>query len=1582
MKHRQIRPQSAKLSFNSNSIIKETFKANRPSIIKKQNTFQKLDTKNTSIDESNYDQSPYTIGNQIKVRKTTKKESQILNKLLDTNRLSNPSLIQHSFSFLRTIRPQSGYTKSSIGESSTFYGSYKQDEWNFDEFQQTHKKDLYLDSFQLKNEYHQLQDDNLKLKSSIVKIEQKIGQMKRQIADFKVLQQFAEPSLKDLPNLSPQKKKLIENNHEINSLKREIKVQRDLIDQKVLEADEIKKMLRTSDMTELGLEKKILLDASQEYKEKYDKVQLQNKVGLLLQRNDYQQLEDIYQQKIRDLQKQNANLSSIHAKELEQTNKIKAKNNNLNQEVAQLRRQIQETEARIRIVKEENKTKKGKQETNKQASPQAPKDKVFIRQLEDEKQKILIEKISLQDQLNKESGIEQTKKQAIESSKNTYLNAIDQKKDENQDLKEQLHIIRQQNMELKYKLQEHEKAEIQENSENEEEGNTACEFIKLKSMNEVELNKNMNKNSSSNLNGNNRKNSINSQKSSDRDSLQYTHSKYGTSAQQKAISNFSPFQTTNIKSNLLSSFKNGSQEKVYLPEIYNGQNQDQEQFESSQKKNGEFQTQYPNLSSKKQQKQNQQPQNMQNNQLQDLPLNEQNLDQQTPKTSKRLEFFYSSDAQKINSQPQDQLDAPNSQPFVFNQDSMKQLKKKDLGLSNLNDYDQNKKLLNTDTKSNKSDRKLFDKKLNNLNEDRRQSENARSNSNFDDSLQSSAKNSTRQLSIFQRLSEQKKIRKISDMTASVYSNANVLEDSVESEASARENICYVDFERENFIDYLQKTIDLEKECSKFENLIQSKELLTFPNPQNTLTQIVFNQSTHNIVNNVFGFDSNCFNYDVRKQRIKSSIIIQDIILKYLEDQSTKKSFQIRQYEIHKIVYEKKRFDHSMMVPVTLGFSHILKQLSVNTIALPELSNSSFEFVSQFQIGNKEAYKAIIKRTSQSCTLISFSLETSFHIEMLLKEIELTNIIQSHYTLKPLCSYIDREDQKYYLNIIYIPLVGNLEDFLEKYEVQESERIKLCYQIALGIQDIHLHNYIHTQINPQNIMITENFTPLITSLKESSYLSEQKLEKDQNSKDNKQDKSNLSLTYQWILTKGSTLNQKNLFTNQDATGSYDFSFDIFSLGLIIYHILTSKEIPSEFNESSFANFDDLKKKLPSLDDLAMEQQIIIKLCLEKQTSIQGILYRLKQLIEKQDLDEIHNQEMSMKMLPQEQTPESQSEVFFEKGRLISQIENGIIDNVGMLFRTNNINLKGNNPNNRNTRADKKDEDLVVQMECLIGHFKGEQIHGKSIYIRQNEPYIQYMREQNGKNIYIFDSTTDELITCSLHKSYPSIKGELEESFLDKISDTLQSATHLVLPDKTELICNPKNHLIIIKKPGFGEIHYSPINIKYYLPNDEYILIENSKTYMYKSLNSSLNIVLPTSGCKEKIQLSSKEYFFEFINVNPYHIITLSKKNNEKQPVTAIFDSNFYLNTFLPAENSIKISTILINGGYLGFAINVKLNSVIFGVFKSPNETILLEGFIITSNSNQLLQHFDVKQQEKEYQSPLKSIKREFFSSYQN
>ena len=64
--------------------------------------------------------------------------------------------------------------------------------------------------------------------------------------------------------------------------------------------------------------------------------------------------------------------------------------------------------------------------------------------------------------------------------------------------------------------------------------------------------------------------------------------------------------------------------------------------------------------------------------------------------------------------------------------------------------------------------------------------------------------------------------------------------------------------------------------------------------------------------------------------------------------------------------------------------------------------------------------------------------------MLLKEVELTSIIDSSYILKPLCSYVDREGSKYYLNIIYGSLIGNLEDFMEKYEVQESERIKMCY----------------------------------------------------------------------------------------------------------------------------------------------------------------------------------------------------------------------------------------------------------------------------------------------------------------------------------------------------------------------------------------------------------------------------------------------------------------------------------------------------------------------------------------------------------
>lgn len=54
--------------------------------------------------------------------------------------------------------------------------------------------------------------------------------------------------------------------------------------------------------------------------------------------------------------------------------------------------------------------------------------------------------------------------------------------------------------------------------------------------------------------------------------------------------------------------------------------------------------------------------------------------------------------------------------------------------------------------------------------------------------------------------------------------------------------------------------------------------------------------------------------------------------------------------------------------------------------------------------------------------------------MLLKEIELTSLIESSFILKPLLSYIDREDSKYYLNVIYAPIICNLEELIEKYEL--------------------------------------------------------------------------------------------------------------------------------------------------------------------------------------------------------------------------------------------------------------------------------------------------------------------------------------------------------------------------------------------------------------------------------------------------------------------------------------------------------------------------------------------------------------------
>lgn len=50
------------------------------------------------------------------------------------------------------------------------------------------------------------------------------------------------------------------------------------------------------------------------------------------------------------------------------------------------------------------------------------------------------------------------------------------------------------------------------------------------------------------------------------------------------------------------------------------------------------------------------------------------------------------------------------------------------------------------------------------------------------------------------------------------------------------------------------------------------------------------------------------------------------------------------------------------------------------------------------------------------------------------------------------------------------------------------------------------------------------------------------------------------------------------------------------------------------------------------------------------------------------------------------------MFCEKGRLVCPIENGVIDNVGMLFRTNNINLKAKS--NRNTHTENKCDDLTT------------------------------------------------------------------------------------------------------------------------------------------------------------------------------------------------------------------------------------------------------------------------------------------------
>ena len=150
----------------------------------------------------------------------------------------------------------------------------------------------------------------------------------------------------------------------------------------------------------------------------------------------------------------------------------------------------------------------------------------------------------------------------------------------------------------------------------------------------------------------------------------------------------------------------------------------------------------------------------------------------------------------------------------------------------------------------------------------------------------------------------------------------------------------------------------------------------------------------------------------------------------------------------------------------------------------------------------------------------------------LTEIKILSMVESNYIVKLVDCYYFNE--KYYL-ILDKAYGGNLYDYLQLYQLDETQGKRLIKQIVVGMMELHKNNIIIKDIKAENILVKEN------NINSNILLSDFNLSIIVNNKD------------KYTNDRGGTLQYASpevlTFHNY-----YSFKTDIWSLGVLIYYLL--------------------------------------------------------------------------------------------------------------------------------------------------------------------------------------------------------------------------------------------------------------------------------------------------------------------------------------------------------------------------------------------------------------------------------------------
>jgi len=169
----------------------------------------------------------------------------------------------------------------------------------------------------------------------------------------------------------------------------------------------------------------------------------------------------------------------------------------------------------------------------------------------------------------------------------------------------------------------------------------------------------------------------------------------------------------------------------------------------------------------------------------------------------------------------------------------------------------------------------------------------------------------------------------------------------------------------------------------------------------------------------------------------------------------------------------------------------------------------------------------------------------------------------------------------------------------------------------------------------------------------------------------------------------------------------------------------------------------------------------------------------------------------------------------------------------------------------------------------------------------------MRSENDGNLYVDEGiNAQELVRCSLINGLPNIIRELEEEFIEIITEgihipdscTASSVSSVIRLDGFEgkecFVDLSKRKVKLIDNMDGSEIEYTPLKIRSRRHHSDAWLVETGRSCSLKMVECAVSVTLPNLNSKERFNASSSNFYCELVNINPTYLLTLVSKHPRK------------------------------------------------------------------------------------------------------